>query len=390
MNPSLLNPPRRILMGPGPSDVPDRVLRALGSTTIGHLDPEYLKLMDEVRTLLKAVFQTKNELTLAVPATGMAGMECCIANLIEPGDKMLVCCNGVFGLRMVDVAERYGAEVIKLETEWGKIFSEKEIKDALEKAGSVKAVGIVHAETSTGAHQPIEKISKVVHDHGALLVLDAVTSLSGIDVQIDGWDVDACYSGTQKCLSCPPGLSPVTFSRRAEEAIDARKKKVQSWYLDLTMVRNYWGDARSYHHTAPVNMTYALREALAIIVEEGLEVRFKRHELNHHALKAGLNALGIEYIPEKTLTTLNCVRIPDGVEDGPARKFLLEKYGLEIGGGLGPFAGKAWRIGLMGHSSSERNVLVCLSALEDVLTNNGVKVPKGKAREEALKIYSTK
>ncbi len=382
-----LNPPRRVLMGPGPSDVSDRVLRALSCPTIGHLDPLYLKMMDEVRQLTREIYRTKNTLTLAVPGTGMAGMECCIANLIEPGDEMIVCVNGVFGMRMVDVAGRYGAVVHEVKADWGKIIQPDQIAEALKAHPKTKAVGLVHAETSTGAHQPVDAISKLVHDAGALLILDTVTSLSGIDVRVDDWEVDAAYSGTQKCLSCPPGLSPVTISPRAEAAIDNRKVKVQSWYLDLTMVRDYWGASRSYHHTAPINMTYALREALAAALEEGLETRFARHALNHRALRAGLEAMGISYIPEHSLTTLNCISIPEGADDAKVRGRLLNEYGLEIGGGLGPMKGKAWRIGLMGDSSSRRHVTLCLSALESILATEGLSIPRGKALDAANAVY---
>lgn len=375
-------------MGPGPSDVSDRVLRALGSPTIGHLDPEYLRLMDELRQMLRAVFKTKNELTLAVSATGMAGMEACVANIVEPGDTMAVCINGVFGSRMADVAERCGASVVKIEAPWGEVIDPQQVADALKAHPEIKALGIVHAETSTGAHQPMDEIAGLVRNAGALLVLDTVTSLGGVDVRIDDWGVDACYSGTQKCLSCPPGLSPVTFSGRAVEAMEKRKTKCQSWYLDMAMVRNYWGGARSYHHTAPVNMTYALHQALAIVLEEGLEARFTRHRINHVALRAGLEAMGIKYIPKHSLTTLNCVSLPEGVDDKAARGFLLKEFNLEIGGGLGPFAGKAWRIGLMGTASTRRNVLLCLSALEAALINQGATVESGAATAAAEAAYS--
>lgn len=383
-----LNPPRRVLLGPGPSDVPDRILRALACPTIGHLDPEYLKMMDDVRVMLRQVFKTKNDLTLAVSGTGMAGMECILTNLIEPGDGMLVCANGVFGGRMADMAARQGADVQTLEIEWGKTFEPQQIADALQARPGTRLVGIVHAETSTGAHQPIEEISRIIHDAGALLILDTVTSLSGVDVRVDDWKVDACYSATQKCLACPPGLAPVTFSTRAEEKIKARTSKPISWYLDVTMVRDYWGSARAYHHTAPINMTYALREALMIILEEGLEARFKRHDLNYRALRAGLIAMGISYIPDRSLPTLNCIRVPEGIDDSRVRGRLLKEYGIEIGGGLGPFKGTAWRIGLMGESSSRRNVLLVLAALESILADEGAKISRGAALQAAAAEYA--
>ncbi len=382
-----LDPSRRVLLGPGPSDVSDRVLRAMAMPTIGHLDPEYLVIMNETCDLLRAVFQTENELTLAVSGTGSAGMEACVCNLIEPGDEMIVCINGVFGGRMQDVAERCGAVVHTMEVPWGEIFEPSAIADMLAKHPKTKAVGFVNAETSTGAYQPIPEISKVVHDAGALVLVDAVTSLAGMDLRIDEWGVDACYSGTQKCLSCPPGLAPVTFSPAAAKVIDERRSKVQSWYLDMTMVRRYWGDERFYHHTAPINMTYALREALRIVVEEGLADRVARHALNHRALRAGLEAMGLRYIPESSLTTLNAISIPDAVEDAVVRGRLLKEFGIEIGGGLGPFKGKAWRIGLMGTASTERNVILVLSALSSVLGSIGAKVDTDAALPAAMGVF---
>ena len=374
-----LNPSQRVLMGPGPSDVSARVLQALGAPTVGHLDPEYLAIMDETRQMLRQVFQTKNEMTLAISGTGSAGMEACICNLIEPGDEMIVCINGVFGGRMKDVAERYGAVVHTVEADWGRGIAAEQVEAALKAHPNAKAFGIVHAETSTGEHQPLDEISQLVRSHGALLVVDAVTSLGGIEVPIDQLGIDACYSGTQKCLSCPPGLAPVTFSEKAVDVIGNRKSKVTSWYLDLTMLRNYWGSDRVYHHTAPINMTYALRESLQIILEEGLTNRIARHEKNHRMLRAGLEAMGLEYIPEHSLTTLNAVHVPEGVDDALVRSRLLNDYGIEIGAGLGPFKGKAWRIGLMGTSSTQRNVTLILSALESIMSEMGHSLPAGAA-----------
>ena len=381
--------PRRLLMGPGPSEVSPRVLAALGAPTVGHLDPYFLQIMDETQTMLRQVFQTKNPLTLAISGTGSAGMEACVVNLIEPGDSMLVCVNGVFGGRMADVAARAGAVVTKIERPFGEVFSADEIRQAVEKA-KPKVVGIVHAETSTGALQPLPEISKIVHSAGALLLADCVTSLGGLPVEIDNWGVDAAYSGTQKCLSCPPGLSPVTYSPAAVAVMDQRKTKVASWYLDLTMVRNYWSDrSRAYHHTAPINMNYALHEALKVVLEEGLESRFARHLRNHKALAAGLSAIGIEYAvaPECRLPVLNAVKIPAGCDDKAVRGMLLSEYGLEIGGGLGPLAGKTWRIGLMGESSTQRSVLVFLAALERCLLHHGVKLPAGASIAAANAVY---
>lgn len=374
-----LNPSERVLMGPGPSDVSARVLKALSAPTVGHLDPEYLQIMDETRSLMRQVFQTKNEMTLAISGTGSAGMEACVCNLVEPGDEMLACVNGVFGGRMKDVADRYGATVHSIETDWGKVFEPEQIADTLKANPSIKIVGIVHAETSTGAQQPLEDIARITHNHGALLIVDAVTSLGGINIPVDSLGIDACYSGTQKCLSCPPGLAPITFSERALEKIDQRQSKVTSWYLDVTMLRNYWGTDRVYHHTAPINMTYALREALQIIVEEGLPSRFARHEQNHRMLRAGLEAMGLRYIPEHSLATLNAVHVPDGVDDAMVRKTLLSDHGIEIGAGLGPFKGQAWRIGLMGTSSTVRNVTLILSALESLLRQQGYELKPGAA-----------
>ncbi len=383
-----LNPPRRILMGPGPSDTHPRVLSMLGAPTVGHLDPYFLTVMNEVQSMLRQVFQTKNEMTLAVSGTGSAGMETCVVNLIEPGDKMIVCVNGVFGGRMADVAERAGAVVIKLERPFGEVFSAAEIEAAV-KQHSPKVLGIVHAETSTGALQPLEEISKIVHASGGLLLVDCVTSLGGVPVKIDEWQVDAAYSGTQKCLSCPPGLSPVTFSARAVDVIEQRKTKARSWYLDMALVRNYWGQSRAYHHTAPINMNYGIHEALRLLLEEGLEARFARHQRNHLALKAGLKAMGIQYAVAEgsQLPMLNAVLIPAGVDDAAVRAQLLNEFGIEIGGGLGPMKGKTWRIGLMGETSQARNVLVFLAALEKCLGDQKIDVPAGAGVAAANAAY---
>jgi alanine-glyoxylate transaminase/serine-glyoxylate transaminase/serine-pyruvate transaminase len=369
MKPSTF-PAERILLGPGPSPVSQRVLRALGAPTLGHLDPQYLTIMDETCEMLRQVFQTKNALTFPVSGTGMAGMECIAVNLIEPGDEVIVCVNGVFGGRMKDVMERCGATVRAVEAPWGDVVPFEQIAAALDRYPRTTLVGIVHAETSTGAHQPLVGLADLVHSRGALLAVDAVTSLAGHELRVADWGIDAIYSGTQKCLSCPPGLAPVSFGERALARMDARKTKPQSWYLDVSMLRKYYleGDGtRVYHHTAPVNMTYALREALAIVVEEGLENRIARHAQMHQRLRAGLEALGLEYIPKCSLHTLNCVRIPSGADDATVRRRLLHEYGIEIGAGLGPMAGKAWRIGLMGHGATVRNVDLFLTALRQVL-----------------------
>jgi alanine-glyoxylate transaminase / serine-glyoxylate transaminase / serine-pyruvate transaminase len=365
-----MHPAERILLGPGPSPVPQRVLRALAAPTLGHLDPQYLTIMDEVCDMLRKVFRTTNALTFPVSGTGMAGMECAAVNLIEPGDEVIVCINGVFGTRMKDVMERCGAVVHAIETTWGEVFSQEQIAAALQAHPKARLLGIVHAETSTGAHQPLEGIAKLVRAQGGLLVVDAVTSLGGHELSVDEWEIDAIYSGTQKCLSCPPGLSPVSFGPRALARMDARKSKPQSWYLDVSMLRKYYtggGGARVYHHTAPINMTYALHEALTIVLEEGLAARIARHTAMHQRLRAGLGKLGLTYIPSRSLHTLNCVRVPEGADDAGVRRRLLEEYGIEIGSGLGPMAGKAWRIGLMGHGSNVRNVDLVLAALREIL-----------------------
>ncbi|MFK8114250.1 MAG: alanine--glyoxylate aminotransferase family protein [Rubripirellula sp.] len=364
-----LNPRERLLMGPGPSTVPARILQAIGAPTLGHLDPQYIGYMDETCQMLRDVFQTSNALTFPVSGTGMAGMEAVVVNLIEPGDEAIVCINGVFGGRMKDNLERAGAVVHTVEVPWGETFTDEQIAEAVKSHPNAKMVGIVHAETSTGAHQDLSGLGQIVHDAGMLLAVDAVTSLGGHEVKVDAWGIDAIYSGTQKCLSCPPGLSPVSFSPRAIEKMDARKTKVQSWYLDVSMLKNYYSGAggRAYHHTAPINMVYALREALAIILEEGLETRFARHREMHLLLRAGLEKLGLTYIPQQSLCTLNCVSVPEGIDEAAIRSRLLSEYDIEIGGGLGVFAGKAWRIGLMGHSATRRNVGTLLSALEACL-----------------------
>ena len=386
--PAPVAPPRRILMGPGPSDIHPRVLLAMAAQTVGHLDPYFLRIMDETQTMLRQVFCTQNKLTLAVSGTGSAGMEAVVANLIEPGDKMIVCVNGVFGGRMADVAARCGAIVTKLERPFGEIFTSEEIEKAL-KEHRPKVVGIVNAETSTGASQPVQEIARLCHENGALFAVDCVTSLGGQPVEVDAWQLDAVYSGTQKCLSCPPGLAPVTFSDRAVAAIDARKTKVQSWYLDMQMVKDYWGSNRAYHHTAPINMNYGLHEALRIVLEEGLEARFARHKKNHLALKAGLSAMGLEYAVKEgqQLPMLNAVWIPTGADDAAVRKQLLTEFGIEIGGGLGPMKGKTWRIGLMGSGSSASNVLVFLAALEKCMLDQGLKTPPGAGVAAANATY---
>ena len=385
-----LEPPTRLLLGPGPSNVHPRVLRALSTPIVGHLDPAYLKIMDATRSMLQQVFQTQNPLTLPISATGSAGMEACFVNLLEPGDDAVVCVNGVFGTRMADIVERCGANLHTVEAPWGHVVDPAAVESALARCKKPKLVAIVHAETSTGAWQPLEEIGALVHAADALFVVDTVTSLAGCPVRVDEWGIDACYSGTQKCLSCPPGLAPLTFSPRAVEVLRNRRSKVQSWYLDLTMIEKYWGAERVYHHTAPISMSFALYEALRIVLEEGLEARWERHRRNHEALRAGLAAIGLSIAsqPGHQLWQLNSVAIPEGVDDVAVRGRLLQDYGIEIGAGLGPLKGKTWRIGLMGENSRPASVLTLLEALEHVLPSAGLALAPGAALAAASQAYA--
>ncbi len=364
-----LDVPPRILLGPGPSTAAPRVLRALSTPLLGHLDPQFLKIMSEVQQLLRYVFQTQNELTLPVSGTGSAGMEASLCNFIEPGDRVLVCVMGYFGERLVDMAGRYGAQVERLDRPWGQVFDPDEIESAL-RGKSYKLVALVHAETSTGALQPgIAQIAAAAHRSGALLVLDTVTSLGGLPVEIDAWDVDISYSGSQKNLSAPPGLAPITISPRAREVLRSRKTPVANWYLDLSMLDKYWGNERTYHHTAPISMNYALREALRMAAEEGLEARFARHSANASLLWKGLEDLDLPPLVAlaNRLPTLTTPQIPPSVDDAGVRRRLLDTYNIEIAGGFGPLKGKVWRIGLMGYSSRAENVLLLLAALREIL-----------------------
>jgi len=379
---SRFTPPRRLLLGPGPSDAHPRVLAALGQPLIGHLDPAFLALMDDVKRMLRAVFRTRNELTFAVSGTGSAGMEACLVNLLEEGDEAVVMVNGEFGRRMTDIVERCRARLVAHEIPWGRAVEPDDVAQAIAKARQPKLVAMVHAETSTGAQSPIAEIAPIVARSGALFVVDTVTSLGGCPVEVDGWGIDACYSGTQKCLSCPPGLSPLTFGERALEALRRRRSKVQSWYLDLTMIEKYWGVERVYHHTAPISMSYALAEALRVVEEEGLEARFERHRRNHLALAAGLEALGFRFVvePDRRLWMLNSVYLPtlaSGRDEAQLRRRLLDDFSIEVGGGLGAFKGKIWRIGLMGESSRRVNVMRLLEALEVLLPDAGVTLRAG-------------
>lgn len=364
-----LNPSVRFLLGPGPSDVHPRVLKAMATPLIGHLDPQFIQIMDEVMEMTRELFQTNNQVTSVMSGTGSAGMETCFVNLLEPGDTVIVCVNGVFGERMCDIAGRCGAKLIRVDAPWGEPVDPDKVREALRNCRP-KLLAIVHAETSTGVLQPLEEISRMVHEAGALIVADTVTSLAGTEVKVDEWGLDAVYSGTQKCISAPPGLSPVSFSNRALEVMDNRKTKVQSWYLDLSMIRRYWtGAKRAYHHTGPVSMVYAIHEALRIVHEEGLEARFERHRANHLKLKEGLEAMGFEFVvtPEFRLPMLNAIKIPEGVDDAMVRGRLLNEYNIEIGAGLGVFVGKVWRIGLMGESCTLNHINIVLSALKEIV-----------------------
>ncbi|MFK7984280.1 MAG: alanine--glyoxylate aminotransferase family protein [Saprospiraceae bacterium] len=365
-----LNPTPRILMGPGPSDAHPRVLKAMATPLIGHLDPEFVGIMDEVKSMVQQTFLTKNHLTFVVSAPGSAGMETCLVNLLEPGDECIICINGVFGGRMAEIADRCGATVHKVETEWGKVITPSQVKKALKKCPKPKLVALVHAETSTGALQPIKEISDLVHNAGGLLMVDAVTSYCGVELRVDDWNIDAIYTGTQKNLSAPPGLSPVSFSPAAVKALENRKTKVQSWFLDLSLVKNYWAGAkRAYHHTAPVSSVFALHEALSIVLEEGLENRWERHQTVHKYLKKQLEALGFSYLVQKKyrLPNLNAVYLPKGIDEAKIRKQLLLDYNIEVGGGLGAFAGKIWRIGIMGESCTKNHVNSLVGALKELL-----------------------
>lgn len=383
-------PPRRLLLGPGPSMVHQRVLRALSTSLIGHLDPAFLALMDDIQALLRVLFQTKNRFTIAVTGTGSAGMEASIANIVEPGDTVVIGVNGLFGTRLATIVERCGGKTILIEAPWGQIIEADALEAILRRSGPVKAVAIVHAETSTGVWQPLEPISRLCRDHDTLFIVDAVTSLGGAPVEVDRLGIDVCYSATQKCLSCPPGLSPFTLSDRAMAAIRARRLPCQSWYLDMALIANYWAEgSRAYHHTAPISMLYALREALRLVEEEGLPARFARHRRNGEALIAGLIELGLLPLPPigHRLPMLTCVTVPDPIPEAKIRADLLSIYGIEIGGGLGPLKGKVWRIGLMGESSTEAHVLTLLNALEDLFIRGGWLSTPGIALRAAARVY---
>ncbi len=384
-------PPRRLLLGPGPSMVHPRVLHALSTPLLGHLDPAFVTVMDDIQTLLRQTFATTNQFTIALSGTGSAGMEASIVNLVEPGDSVIVGVNGVFGSRLATMVERCGGNAIRIEAPWGCIVEPDAIAEALQRSGPVKAVGLVHAETSTGVWQPIEPVGKLCRAHQALLLVDAVTSLGGVPLQVDEWGIDICYSATQKCLSCPPGLAPLTMNERAMAAVKHRHANCQSWYLDLALIAEYWSEQkRTYHHTAPISMLYALREALRLIDEEGLPARHARHQLNSDALVAGLIALGLTPLPPagQRLPMLTCVSVPKHINEAAVRTRLLETFGIEIGGGLGPLKGKVWRIGLMGESCTQANVITLLNALEDIGSRSGWLSTPGTASQEAARTFS--
>jgi len=386
------HPPVRTLMGPGPSDVNPRILEALSRPTIGHLDPAFIQMMDETKLLLQQAFKTDNELTMPVSAPGSAGMETVFTNLLECGDKVIICQNGVFGGRMKENVERCGAEAIMVEDAWGSTIDIDKAEQALTDTPDAKAIAFVHAETSTGVRSDVQALCGLAAKYDCLSIVDAVTSLGGIELEVDEWGIDAIYSGTQKCLSCVPGLSPISFSERAARVIRERKSKVQSWFLDLNLVMGYWGsDAkRSYHHTAPVNSLYALHESLLILQEEGLQNAWNRHALNHEALLAGLETLGLKFIVDKEfrLPQLNAVSFPDSIDDATVRSALLNDYNLEIGAGLGALAGSVWRIGLMGFASNKSNVLLCVSVLGNVLAAQGMPVDVSKAVAAVGAVYA--
>lgn len=381
------HPPERSLFGPGPSDVDPRVLAAMARPTVGHLDPSFVAMMDDLKDLLRSAFRTRNAMTLPISAPGSAGMEACFANLVEPGDRVVVCQNGVFGGRMKENVERAGGVATMVEDPWGRAVDPQKLKAALAAAPETKVVAFVHAETSTGALSDAETLCAIARENDCLTIVDAVTSLGGCRLEVDAWGVDAVYSGSQKCLSCTPGLSPVSFGERAMAVATSRATRAHSWFLDLTLLSGYWdeGVRRAYHHTAPVHALYGLHEALVLLDEEGVENAWARHRRNHEALRAGLEAMGLAFVvPEaERLPQLNAVTIPDGVDDAAVRGMLLSEHGIEIGAGLGALAGKVWRIGIMGHSSRSEKVLRLLASLECVLAAAGARIDRGVAVDAA-------
>ena len=386
------HPPLRTLMGPGPSDVSPRVLAAMARPTIGHLDPAFIGMMDEIKQLLQYALRTENALTMPVSAPGSAGMEACFVNLVEPGDKVIVCQNGVFGGRMKENVERVGGVALMVEDDWGTAVSLGKVKALMEQHDDIKLLAFVHAETSTGVRSDAEALCRMAQDYGCLTIVDAVTSLGGIELKVDEWGIDAIYSGTQKCLSAPPGISPVSFSERALEKVGQRESRIPSWFLDKKLVMGYWGGGqkRAYHHTAPVNALYGLHESLVVLQEEGIEQAWARHQYHHNALRSGLEAMGLRFTVDAAvrLPQLNSVAVPEGVDEARVRSLLLERYGLEIGAGLGALAGKVWRIGLMGSSCSRRHVMLCIDALENTLLELGADIQSGVAAQAASATYA--
>ena len=386
-----LQPSQKVLLGPGPSTVHPRVLQALSLPVMGHLDPAFFQVMDDVCEMLRMVFHTTNSMTVPISSTGTGAMETACANIIEPGDSMLVCRNGYFGIRLADIAERCGATVHVMDTPWGKAVDPQMLKDELKKHPGLKAVGVVHAETSTGVLSDMKELVDVIHESGALAIVDAVTSLGGHEVRMDDWGIDVCYSATQKCLGAPPGLAPISLSPAAMDVVAKRPSKVQSFYFNLKDLEAYWNQTRAYHHTSPINMTYALREALRMMMEEGQKNRINRHARVAAALRAGAEALGLSLLAEEghRLNPLTTLSIPEGIEDAKVRRALLNDYDIEIGGGLGEFASKAWRVGLMGESARERNVFALLSALETILSKEGYEVAFGASLSAAQRTIAT-
>ncbi|HQY45797.1 MAG TPA: alanine--glyoxylate aminotransferase family protein [Usitatibacteraceae bacterium] len=387
------HPPQRTLLGPGPSEINPRVMAAMSLPAIGYLDPVFVEMMEELKALLRYVYQTGNALTFPVSGPGSVGMEYCFVNMVAPGDKVVVCRNGVFGGRMIENVERAGGTAIVVEDAWGEPCDPQKLEDALKKHPDARVVAFVHAETSTGVQSDAKTLVSVAHKHGALTIVDAVTSLAGCPVMVDDWDVDAVYSASQKCLSCTPGLSPVSFNDRVVEHVKARKDKIHSWFMDMNLLLGYWGaTTRTYHHTAPTNSLYALHEALLLIKEEGLENCWARHHRNHVALKAGLEAMGLRFLVKEgaQLPQMNAVHIPEAIRDREAevRKTLLGEFNLEIGAGLGPLAGKIWRVGIMGYSCKPENVMLCLSALGSVLQDMGLPIRVGEAEAAAHQAYA--
>jgi alanine-glyoxylate transaminase/serine-glyoxylate transaminase/serine-pyruvate transaminase len=385
------HPPQRVLMGPGPSNINPRVLAAMSLPVIGYLDPAFVEMMEELKTLLRYVFQTDYPLTYPISGPGSVGMESCFVNMVSPGDKVIVCRNGVFGGRMIENVERCGGTAIVVEDEWGTPVDPNKVEDALKKNPDARLVAFVHAETSTGCVSDAKLIAEIAHKHDALVIVDAVTSLGGSPLKVKEWDLDAVYSASQKCISCTPGLAPVTYSDRVVDHVTNRKTKVQSWFMDLNLILNYWGNTtRTYHHTAPINGLFALHEALLLLREEGIENAWARHTRHYLALKAGFEAMGLQFLvkEESRLPQMSAILVPEGVNEAAVRRTLLSEFNLEIGAGLGPLAGKVWRFGLMGYTAQSANVMLCLSALGSVLSSQGLPIKVGEAEAAAHQSYS--